>query len=714
MIRHPSTEEGSSETEEGFGIERLGAIRKYLASIGRNHVATMGHYASDDGEGFWHQSPGSASLGSTATCVASLVRAGLWDPEDQATRKWGTSHDVAKRLLERKRTSADLPENNPFALAFIAEGVLDLAGRGEYEGAAGHVERVNKEIVPLLAREFDRTEDPLSADGSVRIAPYPPSAYLTQLAYRVLVRCYGEADPALRSLSARVRSWARSEINRQIALITTASRIADPMQLAYAVILASSSSRGQQTSPEEKALIVGSLNIFFAHQHPDGTWRPSQPLFHYPKVGNALCFEYELLTQLLVCELLQPELLRHLDRLEVSARQLERTSFELEPPAAGSAKIGWASGHHPQIAGPESWSTACVYDFVYTFGRLIAEAVRKAVFDEMKSDYFVPKRGYTPAPEVFAAKFFDAALTVDGERRSLKETLRDRFVLPIQAERDAVANGGRLQRTTPMSAILFGPPGTSKTQLAKLISGHLGWPLLSVDPSYLVQDGLDHLYSRANRLFSTLAIAEQIVVLLDEFDEMGRERASNTDILSRFITTAMLPKLAAINDERKIVFLLATNYVSNFDAAFSRGGRFDMILQVMQPTLEAKLASSEWGATLKAAVPRAAKKIKEVEEAMADLTFLETEQLVARLKEPGIDDAASEVLDAQKRGTLARATTDGKSWKSQSAIEAASIRLPPARPGPQPLPSTKHAGNRIPVPAGRATRVRRRAKPTTD
>ncbi len=54
-----------------------------------------------------------------------------------------------------------------------------------------------------------------------------------------------------------------------------------------------------------------------------------------------------------------------------------------------------------------------------------------------------------------------------------------------------------------------------------------------------------------------LAIAEQIVVLLDEFDEMGRDRSASTDILSRFITTAMLPKLAAINEPKSGGWMLA-------------------------------------------------------------------------------------------------------------------------------------------------------------
>ena len=183
------------------------------------------------------------------------------------------------------------------------------------------------------------------------------------------------------------------------------------------------------------------------------------------------------------------------------------------------------------------------------------------------------------------------------------------------------------------------------------------------------------LYSRANKLFSLLAIAEQIVVLLDEFDEMGRDRSASPDILSRFITTAMLPKLAAINDERKIVFLLATNYVSQFDAAFSRGGRFDMIIQVMPPNLDAKLARTEWHDTLTSIFEGLnAKKTAEARSILGDLTFLETEQLVARLQSD-VEDPFEEIKAAGERGAMARKVGE-KTWKQLCTDEEKLIRLP--------------------------------------
>jgi hypothetical protein len=663
---------------ENFDFEALEDLRNYLASIRRNHVPTMNHYASADGRGFWHQPSKRehASLSSTATCVSSLVHAGLWK---HRLRKWGNTKVIAARLLRRPWESAGLLENNPFSVSFIAEGVLDLIQADPYSDCAADEVVVRNEIVPILFREVESATGPFGVRGSVSIKPYPPSAYLTQLAFRVLRRCLPDDDPRTKELIPSVRAWARAEIHRQVALITTRSRIADPLQLAYAIILASSASVDEQTSPEEKSLIRQALTIFFGSQQTDGSWPPSQPLFHYPDVGNAQCFDYELLTQLLGCEQLQDDLLEFLPQLQRAAMQLRHTSFNLDIAPDGVA-IGWASGHHPQIEGPESWSTASVYGFIHVLDRIVAEAIRRAVFEELHAVYARPERGsrITKKFDDFAPGFIDATLNIGGDILSLKETLWKYFVLPIDREKAEIANGGRLKPTTPMSAIFFGPPGTSKTQLAKLISRFLGWPFLSVDPSYLVQDGIDHLYARANRLFTMFAMTEQVVVLLDEFDELGRDRSLSPDLLSRFITTSMLPKLAAINEERKIVFLLATNYVSHFDAAFSRGGRFDMILQVMPPTSAAKLKSPEWSTTLNDALGKlTGRKRTEAEEYLADLTFLETQQLVFILEQPP-DDIFDAFKNARDRGTLNQPTAE-KTWKQAAKDEEARVRLPAVR-----------------------------------
>lgn len=394
---------------ETFDFEALEGVRNYLASLRRNHVPTINHYASEDGKGFWHQPSNrqNASLSSTATCISSLVRAGLWKHKE---RKWGATQDVAKRLLEKPWKSAGLKDNNPFSLSFIVEGVLDLIEVDHYEGCEEDRGIILNEIVPILIGKVRDAKETLAVSGSVCIPPYPPSAYLTQLAFRVLKRCFANETEDYKDVVRGVRAWARSEIHRQVALISTRSRIADPLQLAYAIILAFSASADEQTSPEEKALTRAALKIFFDNQQPDGTWPPSQPLFHYPDVGNAQCFDYELLTELLSCEQLQDELLQFLPKLQMAALQLRHASFDLGVTKAGPA-VGWASGHHPQIEGPKSWSTACVYHFVHALDRLVAEAIRRALFAELRTVYTAPLR-VVKKPEDFAPYFLDANVTL--------------------------------------------------------------------------------------------------------------------------------------------------------------------------------------------------------------------------------------------------------------------------------------------------------------
>ncbi|WP_158667840.1 ATP-binding protein [Bradyrhizobium guangdongense] len=653
-------------------------LRKYLATIRKGHRPALDHYFSEDRLGFFHQPTvrDHASCASTATCVSSLVGAGLWN-EDHPL--WERTELVARKLLKKPRRSAGLGEDNPFSLSFIAEAVLDLqSANPTYSRADEHLKTIRTEIAPLLV-------EAVSQKGAVNIENYPQSAYLTQLVVRVLLRLEKRDNVAGRYVTEKTRGliqqWTRAEADRQVALISARSKSADPLSLAYAIALSTEVASDEQNSPESKQIFSHALSLFFGSQNEDGSWPTSRPLFHYPKVGNAYCYEYEVLTQLLSSQLLRLELLPYLAQLEKTAYLLQKTAYDLQPDSPG-IKLAWASGHHPQIAGPESWSTASVYHFVHALDRLVAEGIRRAVFAELGSIYTTPIRSRSPEAEAhtFAPDFLDADLMLNNKKHSLRKTIADAFVFKIAREAHRVANGRSLPNGTPMSAILFGPPGTSKTQLATLISDFLGWPLLQVDPSYLVSEGMDRIQALANRLFSMLTASEQMVVLLDEFDEMGRDRARSHELVSRFITTAMLPKLARINQERKIVFLLATNYVSGFDAAFSRGGRFDMLVQVMPPNRKAKY--KRWPEIQKKVkLIRAADKKKSVEEWIDELTYLECAALAAKLTTITSQTAIhNEVEAAHNACTLLKSNDigDGKEvpWKDTCKQERDQIRVP--------------------------------------
>jgi hypothetical protein len=232
-------------------------------------------------------------------------------------------------------------------------------------------------------------------------------------------------------------------------------------------------------------------------------------------------------------------------------------------------------------AGPESWSTASVYLFLHVLDRLIAEAIRRCTSDELEVPYTgirLPKNGI----ELFATRFLDCPLSAKpGETETFKPKIFEALVSPLVRNANYVKNGQKFPKEVPISTILFGPPGTSKTEIVEQIADFIGWPTVIVDPSYFVKTGLDQIQVEANRIFRMLSATEQLVVLFDEFDEMVRNRALSDELLSRFLTTAMLPKLARINKERRILFVVATNYIHSFGVAISRAGRFDLVLQMM-------------------------------------------------------------------------------------------------------------------------------------
>jgi hypothetical protein len=600
-------------------FEQLEPLRIYLESVGKQQVVSLRQYHDVQSNGFHHrhdkQIPRKFSTASTATCVLSLTATHNW-----SNQVWGTvtqSQKLGRAMLRHRWTSAALPTRNVFSTAFTLEMVTelersapDLAAPPKYRALVDEAERIVRASLRHGYAELS-SKEPFSE--------YPPSAYLTQLAVRVLRK----RQKLTKKLSRRVQGWATSEIAHQLALLGAQSKTADVFQLAYCLILVSGLNEPGTATPDQSLLVSTALEELFKRQQDDGGWPRSRPLFHYPGVGNAYCYEYEMLTQLLQESGLSERLLKYLPKLQRAADSLRESAFALKENGRG-----WSSGHHPQLRGPESWSTASVYHFAHVLGRLVAEAIRRAIFTFLDTPY-VPFTDSARRPKRFAEGFLDCPIHVSGRTNSLRRVLWESFVKPVADQTDTVLHGGAMSEGTAISAIFFGPPGTSKTELTRSIGEFLGWPRLIVDPSHFVRNGLDRVQAEADRLFGMLVATERVVVLLDEFDEMVRDRARETDLLSRFLTTAMLPKLANINKNKRIIFVVATNYLDHFDLAISRQGRFDLILPIMPPTVTAKF--KRWPE-----LPQKLRKLKmklvaQERHQIADLTFLECQTLVQKV-----------------------------------------------------------------------------------
>lgn len=676
-------------------FDQLFSLKQFADNIRLRQVAALDSFRDSVSESFKHYASSTdkseISMSSTATCVSTLVDCGLWKqstdadgwksfPFMTAAPFWkGHELDYIQKLLVQEWSSAGLPANNAFTVAFVIEACAhilivkpEFENRNEIFQKIDHkvpdgdavkwdkmsLEDILKHAAGILRDDLlDRSASSKTRDvpsGAVAVLDYPPSAYLTVLAARALDKLkevkvqYAPSNYDPRSIG----TWAMNEISSQLALIKAGSNAGDPLILAYAVICAARYRPSTQRTPTDNELIRFGLETFFSCQKDNGGWPQSQPLFHYPSSGSAYCYDYELLAELMATRELFDILFEFIPQIERATLALDKTKFELP-----NGAYGWASNQRSQPAGPESWSTGCVYLFLHRLDRFLAEAIRQTIAEELESTY-------TGVREVggvggFAEKFLDCPFSAADLDKSLKTEIHRRLVEPLLAGRHAVKAGQKLPKNVKVSAILFGPPGTSKTEIVEQIASYIGWPTVTVDPSYFVKNGLDAIQAQANRIFRMLATAEQMVVLFDEFDEMVRNRAQSDDVLSRFLTTAMLPKLAKINKERRILFIVATNYIESFDIAISRPGRFDLIFQMMPPMAARKLAHPPWKSELEWLQTFVG---DEFTEDLGALTYLETDKLVSRLQASFSKDvdkrdqsvAASMWREAVAGGTLAR------------------------------------------------------------
>jgi transitional endoplasmic reticulum ATPase len=155
----------------------------------------------------------------------------------------------------------------------------------------------------------------------------------------------------------------------------------------------------------------------------------------------------------------------------------------------------------------------------------------------------------------------------------LKDLIERRVLLPIRERARAEKHGLAL----PGSILLFGPPGTGKTALARAIAGRLGWAFIEVDLSMVSLES-----ARLRRLFEQLFDLEQAVIFFDEFEYLGLRRDGQTTPVEP-LTAELLRGLPALRASGQVLAVCATNHIRVLDPALLRPGRFDLVLPIGLP-----------------------------------------------------------------------------------------------------------------------------------
>ena len=148
--------------------------------------------------------------------------------------------------------------------------------------------------------------------------------------------------------------------------------------------------------------------------------------------------------------------------------------------------------------------------------------------------------------------------------------------------RDLLLSGGIRPK---QKTLFFGPPGCGKTLAASALASELAWPLAVVRLDTVVSSFLGETSTNLRRIFDFIA-QDRFVVLLDEFDALGKERDRGQEHgeLQR-VVTALLQLMDGYAGESILVF--ATNHQFMLDSALWR--RFEAIISFPLPKEQDRL-----------------------------------------------------------------------------------------------------------------------------
>ena len=145
----------------------------------------------------------------------------------------------------------------------------------------------------------------------------------------------------------------------------------------------------------------------------------------------------------------------------------------------------------------------------------------------------------------------------------------------------------------PKGALLVGPPGTSKTLLAKAVAGEANVPFFSMSGSEFVEMFVGAGAARVRDLFAQAQEKAPCIVFIDEIDTIGKKRDSGmmggNDEREQTLNQ-LLTEMDGFDGKKGVVILAATNRPETLDPALLRPGRFDRRIPVELPDLAGREA----------------------------------------------------------------------------------------------------------------------------
>ncbi|MEE9224058.1 MAG: CDC48 family AAA ATPase [Thermoplasmata archaeon] len=141
----------------------------------------------------------------------------------------------------------------------------------------------------------------------------------------------------------------------------------------------------------------------------------------------------------------------------------------------------------------------------------------------------------------------------------------------------------------PKGVLLYGPPGTGKTLLAKAVATEAESNFISVKGPEFLSKWVGESEKAVRETFRKAKQASPCIIFFDELDAIAPLRGSNSDShVTERVISQILTELDGLEDLHNVTVIAATNRPDIIDPALLRPGRFDRLIYIPVPDLEAR------------------------------------------------------------------------------------------------------------------------------